>query len=121
MKQSLQKIKTYIIASILTVISVGTSFLIYFLVKNLANQTFPYYMFLIIFSFLYALLAYISGDIVIFKFKRSSDEINPIIPKEVEERAWIYRAPFVVALVLTLLVLLVFFIISLFMGRWPFL
>ena len=119
MKESLKKIKTYLIALPLTVISVGASFLIFFLVKNNSGEIFPYYMFLIIFAFLYALGAYIAGDIIIFKYKKGTGEINPSVPSEIEDKAWGYRAPFVVALILTLLVLAIFFIIFLFMGRWP--
>lgn len=116
MRDVLKNKKIYIFAAILVVISIGTSFLI----SALCNWTFPYYIPLVIFSFVYGLASYISGDIMIVRYRHRVQEINPALPFEEQIKAWTARAPFIIALIVTLLVLGTFFVISLFLGKWPF-
>jgi hypothetical protein len=76
---------------------------------------------LLITAFLNALLAYVTGDIKIVLYKRKTGEINPVVPDEIIDSANELRAPFALALIGILIVLLGFFLTYLFSGSWPFL
>lgn len=120
MKKNFKDIKLILFAVGLTILSIAVSFLLFFLFR-LGNINFPYYIPLLAFSFIYGLLAYIFGDIVIYKYKKTVSITETYIPPEVIEKAWRFRLPFIYALIATLLVLAVFFIISLSNGgKWPF-
>ena len=120
MKKNFKDIKLIMFGVGLTILSIGVSFLLFFLFR-LGNINFPYYIPLLAFSFIYGLLAYIFGDIVIYKYKKTVSVTETYIPPEVNEKAWRFRLPFIYALIATLLVLAVFFIISLSNGgKWPF-
>lgn len=108
-----------IFAVLLALLGCGVSFLVFGISIWTNHTPFPYYFILIGFIFLYALLAYLVGDILIVKFKYTKKgEIDPDIPEDLAEKISKIRWTFALALILDLLVLAVFFIISLF-GGWP--
>ena len=120
MKNVLKYKIIYIVGALLSVLSIGGSFLLYGVSIWNNYVPFPYYISLLIFMFLYALGAYLGGDFIIFRYRNSTDEYDPVTPLEVQIKAWKIRAPFVIALIVTSLVTLVLFIISLCMGgKWP--
>ncbi len=84
-----------------------------------ASQPFPYYIVMLGFIFLYAVLAYLMGDLEYLRYKKELGEIHPGVSEEEKEKILFKRLPFIYALVITLVVLGVFFIISLFLKRWP--
>ena len=120
MLESILKPRSIIFGLLLTVLGIGLPFLIYVIVKSANGGLFPYYIVLFIFVFLYGLLSYVSGDIILIKYKKQVQEINPVYPEDVVNKANDYRSPFVIALVFTLLTLIGLFIAYLAMGnRWP--
>lgn len=111
---------TFIYGILLTGLAFGVAFIPYGVSCSKGSSSkFPYYYILLIFLGIYGLLSYISGDIVIHKYKKSTGDINPVVPKEIEDSAWKYRWPFVFALITVLLVTAVLFIIFLVTKRWP--
>ena len=104
----------------LTALSVGISFLSYGISIWVGNEKpFPYYITMLVFCFLYGLLAYVVGDIEYIRYKKKVDEVHPTLPNEEKEKILNLRLPFIISLIFTILVLGVLFIISLFMKRWP--
>lgn len=118
---SIKKTKTILFASLLAILSVGVSFLIFGISVWVGGTKLPYYFFLMMFIFIYAFLAYLSGDLRIISYRKQVQEYNPVIPDDVQEEIWDRRTPFILALIATILVLAVFFIIRLSTGVWPFL
>jgi len=98
---------------------IGIPFVVFAIVYSCGNQTFPYYYIHLILIGVVALLCYVSGDVVIYKYKKSREEINPFIPEEIHNKANGYRLPFIIALIISLLFIAVFFIIFLSTGHWP--
>ena len=119
MFESIKKVKILIFGLILAVVGIGLSFLSYGISCWCNYEKFPYYIVLLSFSFLYGLLAYVSGDILIIKYRRKVQEINPVIPEAEQKKIWDARTPFIIGLILVLLVTGVLYIVSLFIGRWP--
>ncbi len=104
----------------LCVLSVGASFLAYGIsIWVNAKTPFPYYIVLLVFAFLYGFLAYLMGDLEYLRYKKELGEIHPGVTEEEKEKIFMKRLPFIYALIVTLLVLAIFFIISLFLKRWP--
>ena len=104
----------------LIVLSIGGSFLSYGIsIWVGAEKPFPYYVTMLVFSFLYGFFAYLFGDLEYLRYKKQVGEINPTVPEEEKEKILNKRLPFIIALIFTILVLGVLFIISLFMKRWP--
>lgn len=116
----MKNIKVYIIAFMLSILSIGLSFLSYGIsVWVKAPNPFPYYIPMLVFAFIYALLAYLMGDLVYLKYKKQTGEIHPSVPIEIKEKMLVKRLPFIYALIITLLVIAGLFIASLFMKHWP--
>ena len=104
----------------LTALSIGLSFLSYGIsIWVGAAKPFPYYIVMLIFIFLYGLLAYLVGDIEYLKYKKKVGEVHPSVPDEEREKIFLLRLPFIISLIATLLVIGVLFIVSLFIKRWP--
>ena len=104
----------------LTVLSIGSSFLSYGIsIWVGASHPFPYYIVMLSFIFLYALLAYIVGDIEYLKIKKAKGEYRPSLTEEEKEKIFNKRLPFIISLILTILCIGVLFIISLFLKHWP--
>ena len=104
----------------LTVISFGASFLAYGVSIWLkAEYPFPYYVIMLIFIFLYGFFAYLFGDLEYLRYKKEVGEMHPTLPEEEKEKILNKRLPFIISLIINIIILGVFFIISLFMKRWP--
>ena len=113
-------IKLYLIALVLSVISIGSSFLAYGIsIWAGAAKPFPYYIILLAFIFFYGFFAYLFGDLEYLKYKKKVGEYHPSIPEEERIKILSKRIPFIIALIITFAVLAVLFIISLFLKRWP--
>lgn len=113
-------IKVYTYAFMLTVLSVGGSFLSYGIsIWVGAEKPFPYYVTFLIFIFLYGFFAYLFGDLEYIKYKRKVGEMNPTLPEEEKEKILNLRLPFIISLIINILILGVLFIISLFTKSWP--
>lgn len=121
MLKSLKKTKIIVFSVILAITSIGISFLVFGISIWLGKEKFPYYIPLIIFSFIYGFLAYLFGDLRIISYRKEVQEFNPVIPDNVQEEIWDRRVPFIASLIATLVVLAIFFIIRLITGNWPFL
>mgnify|MGYP003316554327 CR=1 FL=1 len=119
MLESILKPKSIIFGLLLSVFGIGFPFLLFAIIKSTSGNTFPYYILFFIFVFIFGLLSYVSGDIILAKYKKDSGDINPVYPKEVIDKSNELRSPFVISLVLTLLALAGLFIAYLIMGRWP--
>lgn len=120
MLKQIKNPKTYLYGIPLAAIGVGIPFAVYGICCACGYNQFPYYTILLVFAALYGLLSYVSGDIIIYKYKKQKKEILPSeVPLEVREKANDYRAPFALALIVTLLVVAVFFIIYLATKHWP--
>lgn len=104
----------------LVVLSIGSSFLAYGIsIWVNSPSRFPYYIVMLIFIFLYGFFAYLFGDLVYLKYKKEKQEYHPSLSNEERLNILSKRVPFIIALLFTLLVLAIFFIISLFLKRWP--
>lgn len=104
----------------LTLLSIGASFLSYGVsIWVGASQPFPYYITMLVFIFIYGLLAYLVGDIEYLRYKKKVGEYKPSLPREERTIILNKRLPFVISLIINLLIIGVLFIISLFMKRWP--
>lgn len=104
----------------LTVLSVGASFLSYGIsIWVGATKPFPYYVTMLVFIFLYGFLAYLVGDLEYLNYKKKSGEYHPNVSEEEKEKILNKRLPFIISLIINLLIIGVLFIISLFMKRWP--
>ena len=113
-------IKVLIISFMLTVLSVGATFLSYGIsIWVEASKPFPYYVVMLSFIFIYGFLAYLMGDLEYLRYKKEVGEIHPSIPEEERIKILNKRLPFIISLIINLLIIGVLFIISLFMKRWP--
>ena len=113
-------IKVYLYSFMLTILSVGLSFLSYGIsIWANAEEPFPYYVVMLVFIFLYGFFAYLFGDIEYFRYKKKVGEFNPSLPDKEKEKILNLRLPFIISLIFTILILGVLFIISLFMKKWP--
>ena len=104
----------------LTLLSVGSSFLAYGIsIWVGAERPVRYYTILMIFMFLYGLLAYVVGDIEYLRYRKRVGEHRPAITEEERIKLISLRLPFIVSLIVTTLVFAVFFVIYLFTKSWP--
>ena len=83
-------------------------------------KAFPYMSLMGIMLGVYLLMSYVSGDIVIVKYKREHKEIyKQIIPDDVLNRALFWRMPFITAAIITVIVFAIFYIVYKTTGCWP--
>ena len=113
-------IKAYLYSFMLTILSVGSSFLNYGIsIWVKAEKPFPYYVTMLVFIFLYGFFAYLFGDIEYLRYKKKAGEMNPTLPEEEKEKILNKRLPFIISLIFNILILGILFIIYLFTKNWP--
>lgn len=104
----------------LTLLSVGSSFLVYGIsIWVGAERPVRYYTILIFFMFLYGLLAYVVGDIEYLRYRKRVGEHRPAITEEEKVKLISLRLPFIISLGVTSAVFAVFFVVYLFTKTWP--
>jgi len=120
MKNVIKNYRLYLVALGLIVISVALPIALYYICKAYGNNSFPYTLVIAIFGCLYGLGIYISGDIVIIKYRRKNPEVyNQILPKDIQDKALRNRYPFIIACIITIIVFIIFYIIYKSTGSWP--
>jgi hypothetical protein len=123
MKEALKHKKVYIIGSILLVIALAVTFvsLGITLIPELNLETIYYPYFLWIFAGIYFLVGFVWCDIRIAHWRRKTQNWDDFVDPEVKEKAWTARWTFWLPALAMLAVALIFEIIALSLGHYPFL
>lgn len=123
MKSALKHKRIYIIAAILSILGVGLPFgiLAITLIPSLNLQTFAYPYLLWIFAAGYFLIGFVWGDLRVANWRRKNKEWDGQVDPKIKESAWVARWSFWFPSFFTLAVTLVFEIIAIISGGYPFL
>ena len=116
---SLKRPLTYILTAIFTLIGVGVPFLVFGITKATGNAPFPYYYLHLMFACLYALFAYVFGDIVLVTYRRKNPSAMGEVSPEANLKIWTLRWPFIFSLLILLILFAVFYIIFAVTHSWP--
>ena len=119
MISALKRPLTYILTGIITLIGVGTPFLVSVIVKSMGKPPFPYYYLLLIITGVYAFFAYLFGDIALVQYKRKNPSFNEDISPEANLKIWTLRWPFIFGLLACLIVFIILYIIYAVTHAWP--
>lgn len=119
MVPALKKPLTYILGFIFTIIGVGTPFLVFAITKSVGASPFPYYYLHLILVCAFAFLAYLFGDLVVFKYRSKNKEANNELPDDVTLKVWTLRWPAIFAMIATLIVFIILYANYLATHTWP--
>ena len=114
MVASLKRYQTYLFTILVFGIGLGVPFIAYAI-----DKSFPYPYLILIIGCIYAILAYVFGDIIIVKYKRKNPNVVDKFPVEVEKSIWTARWPFIFSFILLVIIFVIFFIIFKTTGHWP--
>lgn len=122
MKNAFKNKKVIIIALILFVIGLAISFGVFFITDNpkLNLQTIPYNYLLWIFGFVYVLIGFIWGDLRGASWRHKNKEWDTNFPEEVKTNIWKTRLTFYLPGVSLILTGVIFDIIFMASGAYPF-
>ena len=123
MKAALKYKRVYIIGLVLLILGLGTTFgvLGITLIPTLNVDTFYYPYLLWIFGVGYMLVGYLWCDILIAVWRKKTGEWDSPADPQVKEKGWVARWTFWLPGIVILIVCLVFEVIGLIMGHYPFL
>ncbi len=114
MVPSLKHYQTYLITILILGIGIGVPFIAYAI-----DKSFPYPYLILIIACIYAILAYVFGDIIIVRYKRKNPNVMDKFPIEIETNIWTVRWPFIFSFILLLIIFVIFFVIYKTTGHWP--
>ena len=114
MKTSLKNWKTYLVASILILVAAGVSFIQHFIIIYNFPSVNPWnYVFMLCaFGFIFILIGFIGGAIIIGKYRHKTKQWNEKLPQDKKDQAWKFRTPLFLAALVTLILALVLEIIT---------
>ena len=120
MKAVFQDKKLLIVLVVDLIITIGSPFLVFGILKLCGDESFAYALLFAIFGVINGILAYLSGDIIIIRYKMKNDIVTSPVPDDVIIRSRQIRYPFVIALIVDILIFAIFAIIYSTTGHWPF-
>ena len=122
MKNAFKNPRVYIFGGIMSVVGIGLPFLLFgitLLVDNTAPFQYP--LLLGLFAAIYLLIGFIWGDMHTVLYRRKTKNWDGELPPESRTESWTRRLPFYLGAITTFLVFIVFDIIYLIIGHYPFL
>ena len=122
MKNFLKNKNRLIISIILAFLGIGIPFAIYFIsiIPQLNIAPLQYSIFLWIFAFVYLLIGFVWGDVVIARWRKVNKEWDTKLPDDVKENVWKIRLTFYLPAALVFLVAIVFDVFAMIAGFYPF-
>ena len=122
MKNAFKNKKVIIIGSILLVLGLGIPFGLFFItsIPQLNVSPTPYNMLLWIFAFVYILVGFIWGDARGASWRKKNKEWDSKLPEDVSNGIWKIRLTFYAPALIIFLVAIVFDIIYMISGSYPF-
>ena len=122
MKNAFKNKRVWIFGSIMSVVGIGLPFIILIITLNV-DKTAPFQYPLLhgLFAAIYLLIGFIWGDMHTVLYRRKTKNWDGEIPPEIKTESWVRRLPFYLGAITTFLVFIVFDIIYLIAGSYPFL
>lgn len=119
MIEALKQKKLLIITIVDLVLSTGIPFGIHgiCLLAGVTNIGYP--IFFAMFAFVNGLLAYLSGDIILIKYKHNNDIVTSPIPDDVYLHSKQVRWPYIISLLANILVFVICVFYYTMNGHWP--
>ena len=122
MKNALKNKKVYLFGGILAIIGVGVPFLVLVITLNIEDASPFYYPAMLgALAAAYLLVGYVWGDLHGVFYRRKNKEWDGPLPEETKIECWFRRWPFFLAAIVTFTVFMVFEIIYVATGGYPFL
>lgn len=122
MKKFFKDIKLIIVSLVLTLVGLGLSFGLFFIsqIPDLNMLTIQYIILLWIFAFVYLLIGFVWGDVIIARWRKANQEWDTKLPEDIEDKAWKARLYFYIPAVIIFVVAIVFDIFKMIAGFYPF-
>lgn len=121
-KNAFKNKKVIIIASILLVVGLVIPFGIFFItsIPQLNVAAMPYNILLWIIAFVYLLVGFVWGDVRVATWRKKNKEWDTKLPEDVNESIWKVRLTFYVPAFIIFATAIVFDIIYMIAGSYPF-
>lgn len=122
MKNLFKNKKFIITASILIVVGIGLPFGIFFFsrIPQLNMLTLNYNIFLWIFAFIYLLVGFVWGDVVVARWRKTNQEWDTKLPENIKTNVWKIRMTFYIPALVVFVVAIFFDVFALIAGFYPF-
>lgn len=122
MKKFFKDIKLIIVSLVLTLVGLGLSFGLFFIsqIPNLNMLTIQYIILLWIFAFVYLLIGFVWGDVIIARWRKANQEWDTKLPEDIKDKAWKARLYFYIPAVIIFVVAIVFDVFKMIAGFYPF-
>lgn len=122
MKNAFKNPRVWIFGSIMSVVGIGLPFIILIITLNVDKASpFQYPLLHGLFAAIYLLIGYIWGDMHSVLYRRKTKNWDDKLPPEIKTESWVRRLPFFIGSASTFLVFIIFDIIYLIAGNYPFL
>lgn len=82
--------------------------------------TLQYNIFLWIFAFIYVLIGFVWGDVIIARYRKQNQEWDTKLPENIKKEAWKFRLYFYIPALLIFIAALFFDIFHMIAGFYPF-
>ena len=119
MIEAFKQKKLLIILIVDIVVSIGLPFGIHGICVAANVKNFGYPFFFAIFGFVNGLLAYISGDIILIRYKNKNDIVTSPIPDEIYKKSKQVRWPYIISMLACFLVFVICVFYQTSTGHWP--
>ncbi len=122
MKKFFKDIKLIIVSLVLTLVGLGLSFGLFFIsrIPDLNMLTIQYIILLWIFAFVYLLIGFVWGDVIIARWRKANQEWDTKLPEDIKDKAWKARLYFYIPAVIIFVVAIFFDIFKMIAGFYPF-
>lgn len=122
MRKFFKDIKLIIVSLVLTLVGLGLSFGLFFIsqIPDLNMLTIQYIILLWIFAFVYLLIGFVWGDVIIARWRKANQEWDTKLPEDIKDKAWKTRLYFYIPAVIIFVVAIVFDIFKMIAGFYPF-
>ena len=122
MKNAFKNPRVWIFGSIMSVVGIGLPFIILIISLNVDKMTpFQYPLLHGLFAAIYLLIGFIWGDMHTVLYRRKTKNWDGPVPEEIKTESWTRMLPFYLGAATTFLVFIIFDIIYLIAGSYPFL
>lgn len=119
MIKAFQDKKLLIIMIVDIVFSIGSPFVVHGICVAAGVKNFGYPFFFAIYAFVNGLLAYLSGDIILIRYKNQNDIVTSPIPDDVYLRSKQVRWPYIISMLACILVFVICVFYQRGTGHWP--
>ena len=119
MIEAFKQKKILIILIVDILVTMGSPFAVFGILYACGVTNFVYPLLFAIFAFFNGLFAYLSGDIILIRYRHQNDIVTSPIPDDVYLRSKQIRYPFIISLLLNIAIFVVCVLVFSSTGHWP--